>query len=382
MRRTGHPFADTDRLERALTHSSARARHKRANYERLEFLGDRVLGLVVAEMLFPPFPRRDEGELVGAPQRARQRRDLRRDRRRDRARRSSSADAGARGQKGAQGARTSAPTSWRRDRHDLSRWRAGGGARLVQRTGSRARAWPRRPCATPRPSCRNGPTRSAASRRPIVIDGREGPDHDPVFTIGEGRRLRSRERQRPLQARRRAGRRRRDAGARRRLDRRGRRIMSAPTETPAQQTRSGFVALIGAPNAGKSTLLNRLVGAKVSIVTHKVQTTRALVRGIATRRQHADRLRRHAGHLRAEAPARPGHGHDRLGRRPRCRHRAGAGRCRARPEGRRGGDARQARRRAPAEAPGAQQDRPGEARKPAGADGRGQRARRLRRAPS
>jgi GTP-binding protein Era len=50
----------------------------------------------------------------------------------------------------------------------------------------------------------------------------------------------------------------------------------------APATRSGFVALIGAPNAGKSTLLNQLVGAKVSIVTHKVQTTRALVRGIAT----------------------------------------------------------------------------------------------------
>ncbi len=46
-------------------------------------------------------------------------------------------------------------------------------------------------------------------------------------------------------------------------------------------TRSGFVALIGATNAGKSTLVNRLVGAKVSIVSHKVQTTRAVVRGIA-----------------------------------------------------------------------------------------------------
>ncbi|WP_201414359.1 GTPase Era [Mesorhizobium sp. J8] len=50
----------------------------------------------------------------------------------------------------------------------------------------------------------------------------------------------------------------------------------------APPTRSGFVALIGAPNAGKSTLVNQLVGAKVSIVTHKVQTTRAIVRGIAT----------------------------------------------------------------------------------------------------
>jgi GTP-binding protein Era len=50
----------------------------------------------------------------------------------------------------------------------------------------------------------------------------------------------------------------------------------------AAKTHSGFVALIGAPNAGKSTLVNQLVGAKVSIVTHKVQTTRAIVRGIAT----------------------------------------------------------------------------------------------------
>ena len=47
-------------------------------------------------------------------------------------------------------------------------------------------------------------------------------------------------------------------------------------------TRSGFVTLLGATNAGKSTLVNQLVGTKVSIVSHKVQTTRSLVRGIIT----------------------------------------------------------------------------------------------------
>lgn len=45
--------------------------------------------------------------------------------------------------------------------------------------------------------------------------------------------------------------------------------------------RAGFIALIGEPNAGKSTLTNYMVGAKVSIVTHKVQTTRARIRGVA-----------------------------------------------------------------------------------------------------
>ncbi len=54
------------------------------------------------------------------------------------------------------------------------------------------------------------------------------------------------------------------------------------TETSSEGgTRAGFAAVIGAPNAGKSTLVNRLVGSKVSIVTQKVQTTRFPVRGVA-----------------------------------------------------------------------------------------------------
>jgi GTP-binding protein Era len=53
-----------------------------------------------------------------------------------------------------------------------------------------------------------------------------------------------------------------------------------PDKTPPPATACGFVALIGAPNVGKSTLVNALVGSKVTIVSRKVQTTRALIRGI------------------------------------------------------------------------------------------------------
>ena len=54
-----------------------------------------------------------------------------------------------------------------------------------------------------------------------------------------------------------------------------------PKQTDRTDQRFGFVAVIGAPNAGKSTLVNALVGAKVTIVSHKVQTTRMPIRGIA-----------------------------------------------------------------------------------------------------
>ncbi|MCE7030719.1 ribonuclease III [Jiella avicenniae] len=61
--RIGVPIRDKERFERALTHSSLSSEGGAKSYERLEFLGDRVLGLVIAERLFGQFPDADEGEL-------------------------------------------------------------------------------------------------------------------------------------------------------------------------------------------------------------------------------------------------------------------------------------------------------------------------------
>src|SRR6202040_1480758 len=61
--RIGHVFADRNLIAVALTHVSAAAGSKRETYQRLEFLGDRVLGLAVSEMLYEAFPEADEGEL-------------------------------------------------------------------------------------------------------------------------------------------------------------------------------------------------------------------------------------------------------------------------------------------------------------------------------
>ena len=151
-------FADRDRLQRALTHASARSADAGADYERLEFLGDRVLGLVVADMLLSAFPKRAGrascrcGSMrwsmprrwprsptdIGLPELIRAGSDVR----------------GARGAQARQSARRRAGIA---DRRALSRRRARGCPRLHPcAIGSRVRSALAPRAATPRPSCRNG----------------------------------------------------------------------------------------------------------------------------------------------------------------------------------------------------------------------------------
>ncbi len=181
----------------------------------------------------------------------------------------------------------------------------------------RARAFGRA-CAAPRRPLRDAKDRVAgmgAGARPAdaaLSRGRAlaARSRAAIYDRASRSTASRRARQGVVEARRRAGGRRRPSwrakassgGERRARDERRRR------EAARGETRCGFVALIGAPNAGKSTLINALVGAKVSIVSRKAQTTRSLVRGIAIEGDGADHFRRHARHFRAEAPARPRHG--------------------------------------------------------------------------
>ena len=148
----------------------------------------------------------------------------------------------------------------------LSRRRPRGGARPDPApVGRRSRAAQDAPRRMPRAFCRNGRSARRCQFPATASSRAKGPDHAPHFTVGRSGTMACPEAVGEGQSKRAAE----QAAAEAFLNRE-----KHPQVTEAE-TRCGFCAIIGAPNAGKSTLLNALAGSKVSIVSHKVQTTRA-----------------------------------------------------------------------------------------------------------
>ncbi len=283
-----YAFNDTELLRIALLHPSAvsTGRGKRSkkpeprigrgvDNQRLEFLGDRVLGIVVAEMLFRAFPTKMKARWRAASRHWCARTVSTRSRARSRSAAISPSPA-ARKRAAAATIPPSSPDACE----------ALIGAIYLDGSLETARTFVERHWR-PKMDAEEKPPQDAktafagmgAGRRPRAAalyrgEERRAAARSGLRGRGDGGGAVARFRPRPIQARGRTGRGASIAGPGGR--------MTEKSEASPPVSRCGFVAILGAPNAGKSTLVNRAVGQKVSIVSPKVQTTRSRVLGIVT----------------------------------------------------------------------------------------------------